>query len=218
MRRARWSAPVLAATLYYMGRPSKYDADDVLDVAAELVDAGGPAALTISGVADRLGAPSGSIYHRFRSRDVVAASLWLRTVQRFQESWLVAADHPDPRAATRAAAAHVLDWSRRHRSEAALLLLHRSSDLLTADWPPELVEHNERLRAQFEQRLAELTRRLGAVTPAEHRRVRFAVVDIPYGAVRAPLAAGKAPEPELDEIVDDAVVAVVDRISAGTKP
>ena len=177
-----------------MGRPGKYDVDEVLDVAAALVASGGPAALSVSGVADWLGAPSGSIYHRFRSRDVLAASLWLRTVQRFQDRWVDAVDHPDPREATRSASLHVLDWSRHHMSEAALLLLYRSSDLLTGDWPSELIQHNERLRSQFDRGLGELSRRLGAVSPVEHRRVLFAVVDIP-SAQCVPPCRGEATRP-----------------------
>ena len=193
-----------------MGRPPKFDADQILDAAAALVAEGGPSALSVSGVAERLAAPTGSIYHRFRSRDVLAASLWLRTVERFQHGFHAALHLEDPRAAVRAAATHVLAWSRENVAEAQLLLLYRSGDVIGHGWPPELEQRNKQLRDRVERAVADLCRRLEATTRADRRRVRFAMIDIPYGAVRTPLARGAAPERELDPIVDDAVLAAID--------
>lgn len=201
-----------------MARPSKYSADDILDVAGTLVRRGGPATLSVSAVAQRLGAPSGSIYHRFESRDVLAASLWLRTVERFQTGGLAALAHEDPREAVRASAAFVLAWSRDHLDDAQLLLLFRSRDLLVGPWPATLRHRNRRQRHALDRVVRDLNDRLGAVTIADRRRVLFALFDIPYGAVRGPLGRGRAPEPELDEIVDDAVTAAIDKISTRRLP
>ena len=212
---AELSSPdVLATILYYVGRPSKYTADEILDAAAALIRDGGPGALTISAVAQRLSAPSGSIYHRFASRDLLAASLWLRAVARFQDGALIALANDDPRAAVRDTAAYVLMWSRNNLDDAVLLLLYRSSDLVGNDWPPELTRRNQQLRKQLNRALTGLNDRLGAVSKADRRRVAFAVMDIPYGAVREPLRRGVAPEPELDTIVDDAVTATIDGIAS----
>lgn len=195
-----------------MGRPAAYGTEQILDTAATLIGEGGPAALSVARIADRLGAPSGSIYHRFRSRDILAASLWLRAVERFQDGWLDAVRHDDPRGAARMAAMHVLSWSRDHLDDARLLLLYRSDDLLNQGWPPELTQRNHQQRARIDKAIGALCDRLGAATAAERRRVIFAVIDIPYGAVRRPLAAGKRPPRELDAFVDDAVVAVIEGI------
>ena len=75
---------------------------------------------------------------------------------------------------------------RGHLDDARLLLLFRSRDLIHGDWPSALGRDD-------------LVR--------DRRRVRFAAMDIPYGAVRGPLSRGRAPEPELDAMIDDAVVA-----------
>ena len=40
----------------------------------------------------------------------------------------------------------------------------------------------------------------------------FAIIDLPYGAARTRLAAGKPPSTDLDSIVEDAVTAVIDGI------
>ncbi|MEO6469436.1 MAG: TetR/AcrR family transcriptional regulator [Acidimicrobiia bacterium] len=205
---------LLEVSLYYVGRPSKYSQDEMLDAGATLIARDGPGALTIVAVAQHLGAPSGSIYHRFASRDVLAASLWLRAVERFQTAWLDSVGHEDPGEAVRRGARCVLTWSRDHLDDARLLLLFRSRDLIHGDWPAALERDNRRLRAQLDRKMRDLDDRLGAVTPTERRRVRFAAMDIPYGAVRGPLGRGRAPEPELDAMVDDAVVAVINRLPA----
>ena len=51
-----------------MGRPARFAADELLDVALDLAAAGGPEAVTMAGVAEAAGAPSGSVYHRFAGR------------------------------------------------------------------------------------------------------------------------------------------------------
>lgn len=195
-----------------MGRPSTYDSDQILDVAAALVCTGGPAALSITGIANRLGAPSGSIYHRFRSRDTLAASLWLRAVERFQSGYFEALDQDDSQTAVRRAASYVLSWSRENLDDARLLLLYRSSDLLQDGWPRALSERNELQRARITQAIDHLCTRLGTTTAMDRRRVVFAIIDLPYGAARTPLAAGEPPSTDLDAIVDDAVTAVIDGI------
>ena len=59
-----------------------------MDAAMRLVAEGGPNAATVAGIAGALGAPVGSIYHRFKSRDLLLARLWIRTVKRFQVGFL----------------------------------------------------------------------------------------------------------------------------------
>lgn len=197
-----------------MGRRSKYSADQILDAARQLLARHGPGALSIRGVASHLGAPSGSIYHRFRSRDILVASLWLRAVENFQEGLTAAVGCADPKQAVRAVASLVLTWSRENKLDARLLLMHRSRDLLSGSWPPELASRNQDQRIRVERMIDDLCRRLSAAAADERRRVVFAAIDLPYGAVRAALARGEAPSPELDAIVDDAVVAIITDLHA----
>ncbi len=184
----------------------------MLDSALALVAQGGPTALSVSAVADRLGAPSGSIYHRFGSRDLLAASLWLRSLENFQEGLLASLQNTDAVDAVLAAATHVLRWSRANLTEAQMLLQYRSSDLLTDGWPDELRDRNRDLRRTLDSAVDEINHRIGAVNATDRRRVTFALIDIPYGAVRGPLGRGRPPEPELDAIVADAVIAVLKNI------
>ena len=60
----------------------------ILDAALGLVTEGGPGAATIAGIAGLLGAPVGSIYHRFTPRDLLLARLWISTIKSFQEDFI----------------------------------------------------------------------------------------------------------------------------------
>ena len=200
---------VLEDILYYMPRPARFPAEAILDSSLALVSERGPSALTITGAADRLGAPSGSIYHRFSGRAALAGALWLRSVRRFQAGFLSALDDPDPLRAARRAAMHVVSWSRDNPSEARLLLLHRSEDLAHTDWPQDLRAENAALRKQLERAIRELCTSLAAADSGSRRRVQFAVVDIPYAAVRQSLAAGGRLHPSLDGLVEEAVTALL---------
>ncbi len=195
-----------------MGRSPKFSVAEILDAGIDLIACSGPTALTISGIAHELGAPSGSIYHRFPSRDLLAAELWLRSVEAFQDACIPDAVFADPVQAIREIAANVLRWCREETDTAALLLLYRSSDFFSGDWPDDLRTRNEAQMARVARLSIELCDRLEATTPAQQRRVRFATVDNPASAARASLA-NRLPPPEmLDAIVDDAVVAVLSGI------
>ena len=196
-----------------MSRPAKFSAEAILDTSLALVSERGPSALTITAVAERLGAPSGSIYHRFSGRDVLAATLWLRSLRRFQAGFLSALYDPDPLRAARRAAMHVLRWSRGNPSEARLLFLHRSEDLAYAGWPQDLRDENAALRKQLENAIAGLCKSLAAPDSDFRRRIRFAVVDIPYAAVRQSLAAGGRLHPSLDGLAEEAVTALLAPLS-----
>lgn len=170
-----------------MGRPAKFAADQILDAAAALAAEGGHEAVTVTAVAARIGAPSGSVYHRYGSRDLLLAHLWIRAVRRFQEGFLVAAGAPGLAEAVRAAAAHVVRWSAEHPDEARLLLAHDVAELRER-WPAELGEELDGLNTAVAAALRELAARL----PGEAlERLTFALVDVPVAAVRRHVLAGR---------------------------
>jgi AcrR family transcriptional regulator len=82
-------------------------------------------ATTIAEIARASGAPVGSLYHRFGSRDDMLAQLWIRAVRRSQASFLTAVDSGDPIQGAVAGATAILDfWVRstmHHLDTAALL-------------------------------------------------------------------------------------------------
>ena len=188
-----------------MSRPAKFSEDAILDVSRDLVIESGPAALTVTAVARLLGAPSGSLYHRFAKRDTLAAALWLRVVRRFQSGYLAKLADLDPLIAALGAAGHVVTWSRANLDDARLLLLFRGRDLVHDTWPKTLREENRTLQHQLEAGIRDLHAAFGASDPAGRHRVSYAVIDVPYAAVRPALLAGRQPPDSTDVLVAETV-------------
>lgn len=187
-----------------MPRPAKFDEDQILDAAVRLVAGGGPGAATISGIAGLVGAPVGSIYHRFGSRDLLLARLWVRTIKRFQRGFIEALGVEDIDEAALGAALYNVDWTREHLEEAQVLLLYRLEDL-SEKWPGELGEELSTLNSDvFAAIRGHAIKRYGKeADAAEIRRVVFALVDVPYAAGRRHLVNGEPPPPLVDELVTE---------------
>lgn len=184
-----------------MPRPAKFDDDLILAATLRLIADGGPGAATISGIAKLLGAPVGSIYHRFRSRDLLLARLWIRTVKRFQHGFLAALADDELDRAALAAVRYNVGWSRQHLDEARVLLLYRREEVAER-WPEELGDELATLNADvFAAMRDHALRRYGQAGEAEVRRVVFALVDVPYAAGRRHLIAGEPPPPAVDDLV-----------------
>lgn len=166
-----------------MARPAKFTADQFLDGALAAVARHGTGA-TLGQVGEQIGAPSGSLYHRFPTREHLFVSLWLRAVHRFQAELLLAATLDDPRDALAACAVHIPRFCREHPDEAVALTLYRQQRLVTTA-PPELRARvgtvNDDIFAAFRQLCA---RRYGQADDALLTLVATAVQQCPYGLVR----------------------------------
>ncbi|KJY41969.1 TetR family transcriptional regulator [Streptomyces sp. NRRL B-1568] len=191
-----------------MARPPRFDSDQLLDAAVRLAAASGPGAVTMSAVASEVQAPSGSVYYRFPGRNALLAEVWLRTIERFQEGYLAALGSEAPstsaaaRQAARAAARHVVAWSRANPQEAALLL-YCPEDFGRADWSEE-----HRHRADFDNHrvytaLAALASTLGADGPQDADRVTLALIDLPLSLVRRHLRADAPLPPHAEQLAED---------------
>lgn len=206
-----------------MPRPPRFSEDQILDAGLALVAENGPTALTLTAIAERIGAPSGSIYHRFGNRDLLVGHLWVRTVEAFQDGWLDAMTQgTEPMGMARRSAAHVLTWSAENPHGARLLMRHRSEDLLADDWPEPLRDANRRQRERVTEALDDLARRFDVSGHRHLRRLTFACVEIPTAEVRHCLARGTVPDATSRQLVDEAVVAlltpVADRDPDGPAP
>ena len=116
-----------------MGR-ALFDAPSFLAAARSLAALRGPAAVTVDSVAAKLGAPKGSFYYRFASRDALLGELWLATVLSYQRDFVAAIDAGDGLAA----ALHTPAWARRHLDDARLLLLYSRHNFVQGNWPAAL--------------------------------------------------------------------------------
>lgn len=194
-----------------MGRAAKYDEVQILAAASGVVAERGPKGASINAIAARLGAPNGSIYHRFRSRDELLGRLWLRKAAFFQDRFAAALRHPDPRQAGLDGALSLPASVRADPEGARIMLLHRREDFLSNDWPPEMQAEAERLGLEVKAELSEITRRLfGSLSAAARQAATFAVLDVPFAAVRRVVGAGEVPSSEVDRLIATAYQAVLD--------
>jgi AcrR family transcriptional regulator len=177
-----------------------------LAAALDLAAQNGPAAVTVTSVTERLGAPSGSFYYRFASRNVLLGELWLQTVLDFQEGLNAALDAGDGLRA----ALHTPAWVRSHLDNARVLLLYDRKDFVQGEWPEELRE-----------RVAELTQRMeaGSLRRArvifgedgreEVRLAQFLVSEVPVAAVRQHLIRCEPPPPLVERLIRTTYRAIV---------
>ncbi|HEY2769582.1 MAG TPA: helix-turn-helix domain-containing protein [Solirubrobacteraceae bacterium] len=169
-----------------MAPPRKHQTDQILDAARAIVLRHGPRAASVAAIARDSGAPVGTLYHRFGSRDGVLAAVWLRALGRFQEGALAAAaPHDDPLDRAEALAAAAIEFAGRHRDDARLLLAVRREDLLDRAPDGAFRRRLNELNAPLVGELQEIARALyGRADARAVAAVSRAVVDLPYSAVR----------------------------------
>lgn len=189
-----------------MARPAKFTVDQILDAATTVVGRVGAAA-TIAQVAQQLGAPVGSLYYRFASREDLMISLWVRSIRRFHEGLVVAAAEPDPARGLLESALHVPRFCRAQPEIAATLTLYRHQAavrLAAESRRAELAALNDPV---VELRSGLIRRRWGRVTPTRRRLVDVALAQSPYGLVR-PYVGGEVPG-WLDDVVGAATAGIL---------
>lgn len=171
---------------------------DFLDAALALVSDHGPQAVTVAAITERLQAPTGSFYHRFKSRDALLGALWLQTVQDFQQGIETALAVGDGLAA----ALHTPAWVRVHPNEGRLLLLYHRDDFVQGDWPEALRDQVAaetcRARASLEKFARDT---FGSAGHDEIRRAQFVLAEVPVAAVRQHLYRHEPPPPLVDELI-----------------
>jgi AcrR family transcriptional regulator len=185
-----------------MPRTPEYDADQIVTAAGRLIAASGPGAATIGAIARAVGAPTGSIYHRFASRDVLLAHVWLRAATAFQDEFFRRLRGSPPRHAGLVAALSMAQRVREHPREARLLLVHRREDFVGRGWPAMLSRQARALGRQIDAELRDFSRRLtGRADARTIRVVTFAVIEAPFAAVRRHVAANEPPPSTVDDLI-----------------
>src|SRR3954469_21048072 len=187
---------------------------DFLEAARYLAAAAGPASVTVSSVTGRLGAPVGSFYHRFASRDVLLANVWLDTALAFQTGFVAAIKSGDGLAG----ALHTPLWVRRPLADGRAFLLYHRDDFAHGNWPQDLkdrvVRQGRRVDAAY-KRFAHDT--FGGVGANELRLARFVLADAPKAAVGPYLRQGVPPPAIVDEIIETTFHAIVRKFGAVAK-
>jgi AcrR family transcriptional regulator len=181
-----------------MGRNAQFKNEEFIDAALKIAADHGPAAVTIAAVAREVGAPVGSVYHRFLSRDVLMAEVWLRVVVSFQEAFLATLQKGEGIEA----ALHTPRWVRQHSAESRILLLYRREELVTGAWPEDLRERALTIKRRLEGGIRNYAERtFGKTGKEEINRTVFALIDVPYAAVVRYIRLGKKPPRSIDDYI-----------------
>jgi AcrR family transcriptional regulator len=180
-----------------MGR-ARFDNARFLGAARDIAHEIGPAGVTVGSVTQRLGAPTGSFYYRFPSRDLLLGELWLATALAFQEDFVAAIETGHGLAA----ALHTPVWVRAHLDDARLLLLYHRDDFVQGEWP-EALKRGVALQAQRVDDCYEKFARdtFGEANPEQLRIAQFVLADVPKAAVIPHLRRREPPPPVVDELI-----------------
>src|SRR3954453_11477337 len=168
-----------------MPRPVTHDTERILDGVRAVGLREGTRAASIGAIAAESGAPVGTLYNRFESREALLAETWFRALTRFQAAYLQESSNTahDPIEAGVAMAVSVVRFARTHPEDARLLLSLRREDVFIAN--PAHEQRLEAMNAPLRKAVERLARRLyGRAGAREVGRLTLVVVDLPYGAIR----------------------------------
>jgi AcrR family transcriptional regulator len=181
-----------------MGRTAYYTNEQFVDAALKIAALQGPAAVTIAAVAGEVGAPVGSVYHRYLSRDTLLAEVWLRVISSFQEAFLEILNN----GAGLDAALHTPRWVRLHPAEARLLLLYRREELADGRWADNLKEKAHQITRDLDCAVRNYVISMsGKYVQDSADRVIFAIIDVPYAAVIRYIRQGRKPPKKVDDYI-----------------
>ena len=195
-----------------MPRPQVHQTDTMLDAARDLMLQDGARAATVDAIAEASGAPIGSIYHRFGSREALITRLWMRAVYRSQASFIAAMEQPEAKDAAVAAALSIFDFCQEHPADAQLLASFGREELIGVTPAGPLADELEELNRPVERAVVALAKRLyGKRSRPVLDRTLLAVFDLPYGATRRHLISGQTLPSTLRRDLETAVRAVIDQ-------
>jgi AcrR family transcriptional regulator len=196
-----------------MARLSSFTTKDFLKSAASLIADGGPDAATTTAILQRAGASSGSFYYRFDSRDQLLGELWLELVEQYQREFLSFLHAGDGLSA----ALFTPRWTRVHRTESRILLLYNKNDFAPDKWPETFVKRARVNATALKKGLQEFAKlAFGNCTGGVMRRIQFALMDVPYAAVRRHLAANEQIPGSVDDLVRTCYLALMPTMELGT--
>ena len=184
-----------------MGRFASFD-DKVVYAALgrELAERG---QATIGAIRDATGLSTGSLYHRFGSREGLMAEAWLDIVAAFQARFHAALRLDDREAGVEAALA-TPRFCREERDLALVLICGRPSEFLSDETSPELRGKLKKMNEQGRAALTAFAKRIDRPLLS----CQLALVGYPLGAVRLFLPKNRVPA-ELDDQIRKVVEATL---------
>jgi AcrR family transcriptional regulator len=200
-----------------MPRPARFTHEQVVAATARVAASHGPGGATIARIARALRAPTGSVYHRFASRDVLLGEVWLGAAQSFQQGFLERLAGTLAQDAGLEAVRYVSQRVRDRPTEARILMLHRREDFLAQGWPAPLRARARALQRHMDEGLQSFCHRLFGRGDAATRRIAvYALAEAPIAAIKPHLARGEPPPPIVDRLIEATYLAAITLAGART--
>jgi AcrR family transcriptional regulator len=166
-----------------MVRTARFSEDSFIDAAIALVAEGGPGAATMHAIARRVGAPTGSIYHRFESRSAILGIAW-NTAYASLLGVLGPLLHAGR---SLEAALAIVPWANEDDRRARFLLLNDPIALFEDAPPPAAIrERLELLEDEFDNafRACVAAHTSAMISDEELARAKFLIFDGPIAVLR----------------------------------
>lgn len=179
-----------------MVRLAKYSEDTFIDSAIQIAAQCGIGAVSMASIAQRAGAPVGSLYHRFDSRGTVLARAWLKVRADFRDAVCLHWERGDTWRGVEA----MLAWCRAKPTYARFLLQSdQAPDVgeLAASLHAELEADQAALDAAFERCLHSLP---GGLDQPAHL-LRFALIGAPVAIIKPFLNQDQAIPASIDAVL-----------------
>ncbi|GGE68239.1 TetR/AcrR family transcriptional regulator [Massilia psychrophila] len=165
-----------------MVRLAKFTEAQFIDCAIDVAAQCGVQAVSMAAIAQKAGAPIGSVYHRFDSRGTILALAWLRVKADFRQEVASRWRRGD----SWDGVAGLLDWCRRKPVYARLLLLGDDASIFDAGLSPAtlaaLEAEQAALDACFDHCVLGIQGKVGADAVAP--MLRFILIDGPVAIVK----------------------------------
>ena len=195
-----------------MGRKARFSKDEIAQATIKVICQMGIGALTISSISRMLGAPTGSIYYRYKSIGEILAETWIGIVKSFQKGFLDCLKNEDVKQGGLDGALYTPGWSRENQEKAQVLLSYRRKDLMSEKWPESIQLKASKMNKELMEGVDEyIKRRFGKPSTRDTALTRFAIISMPYSAVRPYLDRGEKIEPYIDDFVRTAYIALMER-------
>lgn len=189
-----------------MGRKAQFTKEQLISTAMDLLAEKGLANVTMAEISKKSGAPIGSVYHRFSSRELLLANVWVTLIRSFQTGYIKKLKQGN----AVDMALHTLQWVREHPRQAKAFLLHKREQLITGQWPEDLKASVKILKNEMDRAMKDFAvRYLGSAREKDMARVFFCLVQVPNGAVRDYLQKDEPVPDYLDKLVSETCQALL---------
>ncbi len=164
-----------------MVRKAEFSENDFILAAIDLIALGGPAAATMTAIAAAASAPTGSIYHRFKSRTDLIGAAWRHSL-----SSMAADIYPHlAQGNSDQAICALIDWAKANPAPARIIMLYVENDLIDGPLSPQLHKELNALYQKLGAGLsAVITYNRKPLTPANIALANFAIFDGPIAAMK----------------------------------